>query len=111
MKILFPCTVTHSTTIDDAWTDIIQSELFILGNRNESLYSLDMHMKDHKMTPKEMVAILKQFVTALHFLHDRGMCHGSIKEENIILNIENEVRFSCIKINCRISFVCHCCYR
>ena len=88
----FPSTAVYSTTIDDTWTDIIQSDQFILGNRNKSLYSLDMHMKDHKMTTAEMVDVLKQFVTAVHFLHDRGMCHGSIKEENIILNMENDVR-------------------
>jgi len=52
----------------------------------------DIVEKNQGLTESQSKLILKQLVSALNYLHDKGICHWDIKLENILVDSPKTIK-------------------
>jgi serine/threonine protein kinase len=58
-----------------------------------SHYLVSSEKKNLKtLTFKEVIYVFRRVIKILYYLHEKGACHGDIRENNIFINKENELK-------------------
>lgn len=90
---------TNTRSTSDTFTDLCDSQSFIIGKHAPLFVTLADRMKTHPLTVDEMKLVVLRLAEAMKFLHQRDIVHGCLDTSLVLLDIvDGKIKDLAVKI-------------